>query len=70
MTALGDPLGVFMLVRLEANGTLGADLIRIGRALGVFLDLFPSIFEHLSDLVDVLLAHVIESPLELLHVVK
>jgi hypothetical protein len=67
MTAFGDPFGMLVLVGFETDRTLGRNF-RVDR-IRILLDLFPSIFEHLSDLVDVLLTHGIEGSLELLHVV-
>jgi hypothetical protein len=70
MTAFRNSFSVFVFVWLETDGAFRSELIRIFAALRVLLDFLPSIFEHLSDLVDVLLTHVIESSLEFLHVVK
>jgi hypothetical protein len=70
MTAFRNSFSVFVFIRLETDWTFRSELVRIFAALGVLLNFLPSIFEHLSDLVDVLLTHVIESSLEFLHVVK
>jgi hypothetical protein len=67
VTAFSHSLGMLVLVRLEANGAFRAELMIVGVLL--LLHVTPPVFEHLGDLVDVLLTHEVESSLEFLHVV-